>query len=53
MESNDEEENTLFQIVNNKDKTPQIRCYLRRKFIENGKSKVYEMFIKDKKLEKI
>ena len=49
MESNDEEENTLFQIVNNKDKTPQIRCYLRRKFIENGKSKVYEMFIKDKK----
>ena len=48
MESIDEKERTLFQIINNKDKTPQIRCYLRRND-ENGKCKVYEMFLKDKK----
>lgn len=49
MESNNEEERTLFQIVNNKDKTPQIRCYLKRKYNEKEKSKDYEMFLKDKK----
>ena len=49
IESNDDEERTLFQIVNNKDKTPQIRCFLRRKFKENEKSKIYEMYFKDKK----
>ena len=49
MESNDEEERTLFQIVNNKDKTPLIKCFLRKYSNEKEKSNIYRMFLKDKK----